>query len=109
MRSSTGAVFSQGLVRASFAAFKDWLEAHDIPCIGTSSRAGTDYIDVAFPRPMVLLMGSERGGLSAEQESVCDALVRIPMLGRVESLNVAVATGILLYEAMNQARQSETP
>jgi TrmH family RNA methyltransferase len=58
---------------------------------------------------MVLLMGSERAGLSEEEESVCDALVRIPMLGRVESLNVAVATGILLYEALNQARQSAAP
>jgi TrmH family RNA methyltransferase len=109
VRASTGAVFSQGLVRASFAVFKNWLEVHNIPCIGTSSKAGTDYVDLAFPRPMVLLMGSERAGLSAEQESVCDALVRIPMAGRVESLNVAVATGILLYEAMNQVRQSEAP
>ena len=104
VRASTGAVFSQRLVRSSFSDFKDWLDVHNCPCIGTSSGADTDYIDVAYPRPMVLLMGSERGGLSAEQASVCDALVRIPMAGRVESLNVAVATGILLYEAFNQAR-----
>ena len=109
VRASTGAVFSQGLVRASFGAFKDWLEAHNIPCIGTSAEADTDYIDLAYPRPMVLLMGSERAGLSAEQESICDALVRIPMAGRVESLNVAVATGIVLYEALNQARTQVPP
>jgi RNA methyltransferase, TrmH family len=109
VRASTGAVFSQRLVRSSFAAFKNWLEAHNVPCIGTSADAATDYIDVAYPRPMVLLMGSERSGLSAEQESICDALVRIPMAGRVESLNVAVATGILLYEALNQARTQIPP
>jgi RNA methyltransferase, TrmH family len=109
VRASTGAVFSQRLVRSSFAAFKKWLEVHDCPCIGTSADAATDYIDVAYPRPMVLLMGSERAGLSADQESICDALVRIPMAGRVESLNVAVATGILLYEALNQARTQIPP
>ena len=109
VRASTGAVFSQGLVRASFAEFKDWLDLHNVPCIGTSVKAETDYIDLAYPRPMVLLMGSERAGLSQEQESICDALVRIPMAGRVESLNIAVATGILLYEALNQARTQSPP
>ncbi len=106
VRSSTGAVFSQRLVRSSFAAFKNWLDAHNYPCIGTSADADTDYVDLTYPRPMVLLMGSERAGLSAEQQSICDALVRIPMAGRVKSLNVAVATGVLLYEALNQARRN---
>ena len=106
VRASTGAVFSQGLVRSNFAAFRDWLKVHNCPCIGTSPEAETDYIDLTFPRPMVLLMGSERAGLSAEQKSTCDALVRIPMAGHVESLNVAVSTGILLYEAFNQARRT---
>ena len=107
VRASTGAVFSQGLVRSNFAAFRDWLKVHNCPCIGTSPEAETDYIDLTFPRPMVLLMGSERAGLSAEQKSICDALVRIPMAGHVESLNVAVSTGILLYEAFNQARRTQ--
>ena len=106
VRASTGAVFSQGLVRSSFAALRNWLKVHNCPCIGTSPEAETDYIGLTFPRSMVLLMGSERAGLSAEQKSTCDALVRIPMAGHVKSLNVAVATGILLYEAFNQARQN---
>jgi TrmH family RNA methyltransferase len=106
VRASTGAVFSQGLVRSSFAALRNWLKVHNCPCIGTSPEAETDYIGLTFPRSMVLLMGSERAGLSAEQKSTCDALVRIPMAGHVKSLNVAVATGILLYEAFNQGRQN---
>ncbi len=106
VRASTGAVFSQRLVRSSFAAFRNWLQMHNCTCIGTSPDADTEYIGLTYPRPMVLLMGSERAGLSAEQKSICDALVRIPMAGRVRSLNVAVATGILLYEAFNQARQN---
>ncbi len=106
VRASTGAVFSQRLVRAAFPAFRRWLQVHDCPCIGTSPDADTDYIELGYPRPMVLLMGSERAGLSEEQMSVCDALVRIPMNGHVESLNVAVTTGIVLYEAFNQARHA---
>ena len=105
VRASTGAVFSQGLVRSDFAAFKNWLKVHNCPCIGTSPDAEVDYIDLMFPSPVVLLMGSERVGLSAEQKSICDALVRIPMAGHVKSLNVAVSAGILLYEALNQARK----
>lgn len=106
VRASTGAVFSQGLVRASFAAFENWLKVNDCACIGTSPAAVTEYTDLKFPRPVVLLMGSERAGLSEEQLAVCDSLVRIPMAGRVKSLNVAVATGILLYEAMKQVGRS---
>ena len=109
VRSSTGAVFSQTLVRSSFAALRDWLKLHECPCIGTSEKAETDYTSLTFPRPMVLLMGSERAGLSAEQQATCDALVRIPMAGHVKSLNVAVATGIVLYEAFNQARRGDGP
>ena len=105
VRASTGAVFSQGLVRSDFAAFKNWLKVHNCPCIGTSPDAEVDYIDLTFPSPVVLLMGSERVGLSAEQKLICDALVRIPMAGHVKSLNVAVSAGILLYEALNQARK----
>ncbi len=108
VRASTGAVFSQGLVRSNFAASRNWLKAHNCPCIGTSPDAETDYIGLTFPRPMVLLMGSERVGLSAEQKSTCDVSVRIPMAGHVKSLHMAVSTGILLYEAFNQARQTDS-
>jgi RNA methyltransferase, TrmH family len=104
VRASTGAVFSQRLIRASFPKFQSWLKLHNCPCIGTSPDADTSYFELTYPRPMVLLMGSERAGLSDEQQSICDALVRIPMTGRVKSLNVAVATGALLYEALRQGR-----
>jgi TrmH family RNA methyltransferase len=52
---------------------------------------------------MVLLMGSERLGLSSEQQALCDQMVSIPMVGRSDSLNLAVATGIVLYEVFYQA------
>ncbi|MGH2369725.1 MAG: TrmH family RNA methyltransferase, partial [Chloroflexota bacterium] len=66
--------------------------------VGTSGSAPMDYRAVAYRTPVVLLMGNERSGLSAEQQAQCDLMVRIPMAGRSDSLNVAVATGIVLYE-----------
>ena len=51
-------------------------------------------------------MGSERKGLSSDLQSICDAMVRIPMVGNSDSLNIAVATGILLYEVFNQRHRT---
>jgi TrmH family RNA methyltransferase len=59
---------------------------------------------VTYRPPLVLFMGSERQGLSAEQQALCDEMVRIPMVGRSDSLNLAVATGVILYEIFNQQR-----
>jgi TrmH family RNA methyltransferase len=55
-----------------------------------------------YERPMVLLMGSEREGLTAEQETACEGMVRLPMVGRVTSLNLAVATGVMLYAMVSR-------
>jgi TrmH family RNA methyltransferase len=52
--------------------------------------------------PLVLLMGSERQGLSAEQQAICDLMVRIPMVGQSDSLNLSVATAVVLYEIFRQ-------
>jgi len=64
---------------------------------------------VAYPDPMVLLMGSERLGLLEHHLALCDEVLRIPMVGRSDSLNLAVATGILLYEIFNQRRDRQRP
>jgi len=63
-----------------------------------------DFQDVVYPDPVLLLMGSERQGLDAVQMAVCDEMVRIPMVGQNDSLNLAVATGVMLYEIFNQRR-----
>jgi RNA methyltransferase, TrmH family len=105
VRASTGAVFAQRLVRAPFADFDAWRRRHGAACVGTSAEADRDYAEVEYPRPLVLLMGSERGGLPAEHQSACDYTVHIPMAGRVSSLNLAVATGVILYEVFNQRRR----
>jgi TrmH family RNA methyltransferase len=54
--------------------------------------------------PLILLMGSEREGLTFDQSAICDAMVRIPMRGRVTSLNLAIATGVMLYSILGKLR-----
>lgn len=105
LRASMGAIFSQRLVKASFADFARWKERHHYTVVGTSDSARLDYRAAHYHTPLVLLMGSERQGLSAEQQAMCDQMVCIPMAGRSDSLNLAVATGIVLYEIFYQARQ----
>jgi TrmH family RNA methyltransferase len=104
VRASMGALFAQQLVRTGFAELAAWKRRHGVFMVGTSDKAATDYQALRYPQPTVLLMGSEQKGLSAEQQALCDAMVRIPMVGRSDSLNLAVATGVLLYEIFNQHR-----
>lgn len=105
LRASMGAIFSQRLVKASFADFARWKERHHYTVVGTSDSARLDYRAAHYHTPLVLLMGSERQGLSAEQQAMCDQMVCIPMAGRSDSLNLSVATGIVLYEIFYQGRQ----
>jgi TrmH family RNA methyltransferase len=81
-----------------------WKEWHRCLLVGASPGAGADYHAMRYPPPVVLLMGPERRGLSRKQQALCDRLVSIPMVGGADSLNLAVATGVLLYEVFNQRR-----
>ena len=105
IRASMGAIFSQGLVKTTFEQFLQWKQDHDYALIGTSDRASADYCQASYPLPMILLMGSERLGLSEEHMLACDQLVSIPMVGRSDSLNLAVAAGVMLYEIFTQQRE----
>lgn len=102
LRAAMGATFSIGIIRCDVSTFATWARNQRLPVIGTSDRAPADYAMYPFPEPFVLLMGSERQGLPPELEGTTDALVRIPMAGDVDSLNLAVATALVLYEARNQ-------
>jgi TrmH family RNA methyltransferase len=104
VRATLGALFSQRLVRSTFAEFADWKRRRGYPVVGTSPSAPTDYKQVTYRPPPVLLMGGERSGLSPEQQALCDLVVRIQMIGRCDSLNLGVATSLLLYEIFNQQR-----
>ncbi len=105
VRGSMGALFTQSLVRASFAEFAGWKQRFRYPVVGTSDKAEMDYHHYRYPAQVVLLMGSERQGLQEEHLVLCDAVVSIPMLGKSDSLNLAVATAVVLYEILNQRRE----
>lgn len=102
IRAAMGATFSVPLVRCSVQALVTWVTALDLAVIGTSDQAVTDYATHAYDERFVLLMGSERQGLPAELEALSTTMVRIPMAGQGDSLNLAVATSLVLYEARNQ-------
>jgi TrmH family RNA methyltransferase len=105
VRASLGSIFWYPIVSASFGAWSRWAQQQGYHVYGTSSKGSVDYQALtACERPLLLLMGSEREGLSAEQVAVCEHLVRLPMRGHVSSLNLAVATGVLLYAVLERLR-----
>jgi 23S rRNA (guanosine2251-2'-O)-methyltransferase len=70
--------------------------------VAADMEAEHNHTDIDWTRPTVLVMGAEGSGLGSETRKRCDRIVRIPMAGCVESLNVSVAAGVMLYEAMRQ-------
>ena len=104
VRPTMGAIFHQTMIRSSHRAFARWKRSAGVTVIGTSAAGGSDYRDHRYRGPTVLMMGCERRGLSDAQRDHCDDVVRIPMRGGIDSLNLAVATGVLLYEVSAQRR-----
>jgi len=102
MRASTGAIFTRHLVRAEWSAFVAWTRQQNITLVGATDDAETPYRGADYGSRTVLLMGSEREGLSKIQRQVCHQLVAIPMRGQVDSLNLGVAASLVLYEILDQ-------
>ena len=102
VRASMGAIFSQRLVRLTLEEFVAWKKRYGYMLVGTSGAAPTDYRAVRYREPVAIYMGSEREGLSPEEKALCDVMVSIPMVGRSDSLNLAVAAGLMLYEVFRQ-------
>ncbi len=107
VRASMGSVFGLRLMRADKRAFAAFKAARGVKVVGTSGAAEHHYREVTYPQPIVLLSGSERQGLHPELAALCDDLVRIPMSGRCDSLNLAVATSIVLYEVFAQQEKAQ--
>lgn len=98
VRATMGSIFAVPIARASFSDFDAWRRDKGLAMAGASLNGvdGADAFDVSGG--VVLLMGNEQSGLSEAMEAACDALVRLPMRGRADSLNLAIATGVLLYD-----------
>ena len=82
------------------------IKERDIRVVGTSDDADRTLYDVDLSGPVALVLGAEGSGLRQLTRRHCDDLIRIPMAGAVESLNVSVAAGVCLYEALRQRRKS---
>ncbi len=107
VRASMGTLFWHPVVRATFAEFLAWARRHGYHIYGTSAHGSTPYQQIAhYERPAILLMGSERQGLTPEQAASCHQLIRIPMHGHATSLNLAVAAGVMLYAMLERLKKS---
>lgn len=98
VRATMGSIFHVPLARVEADAFARWLASFPGAAIGTHLNGTADIRTLAPREPQVLLMGTEQAGLTDELASRCETLVTIAMAGRADSLNLAVATGIALYE-----------
>jgi RNA methyltransferase, TrmH family len=99
VRATMGAIFALRFARCSEADLSAWRTEHASTLVGSSPDAEQDCRSFSWPDRCVLWLGSERKGMSQDQLSLCDAVVKIPMAGQSDSLNVASAAAILLWEA----------
>ena len=110
-KAAAGALEYVPVARAvNIARLVEELKGRGVWTVGTASEASTPYTEWDWTQPCALLLGGEGEGLRRLVRERCDALVSIPLLGRIESLNVSVAAGIILYEAVRQrtARRAES-
>lgn len=105
VRASMGAIFTQTVARASWAEFVVWLRAGSGQLVGTSLNTDLDYQEPRYAAPTFVLTGNESQGLPEAYEADCDLLVKMPMRGKADSLNAAVATAVMAYEVLNQQRR----
>jgi TrmH family RNA methyltransferase len=106
VRATMGALFTQRLAHAGWSDFVAWLRSGAGQLIGTSLKATLDYQEPRYEAPAFILVGNEAQGLPAAYEAECDLLVKMPMLGKADSLNAAIATAVMAYEVVNQWRRT---
>lgn len=102
VRASLGALFTVPVAEASATEAIDWLKARRIRLVATTPDASTRYTAIDLTGPVAIVMGSEAEGLSPQWLAAADERVMIPMAGYIDSLNLATATALLLYEVVRQ-------
>lgn len=103
VRATMGSVFAVAIARASAAEFLAWRQGWPGSVIGTRLDATQGYREAAIRCPALILMGNEQAGLTDALAAACDVNVKIPMRGRADSLNLAIATGIMVYAVTDAA------
>ena len=97
VRASMGAIFTQAVATATWDEFVPWLRGGPGQLVGTSLNTSNDYLEAVYQEPCFVLIGNESQGLPPEYETECDLLVKMPMLGRADSLNAAVAAAVMAF------------
>ncbi len=100
VRASMGAVFTQGIAQARWEEFLPWLRQGRGQLVAASLREAVPYRGAPYAAPCFIMVGNESQGLPAEYEAACDLRVTMPMKGRADSLNAAVAAAVLGYEVL---------
>lgn len=100
VRATMGSIFAVDIARASLDDFLAWRAGWPGSVVGAQLQASDDYRKAPYRAPVILFMGNEQAGLTPEAAATCDVNVKIPMRGRADSLNLSVATGIMVYAAL---------
>ena len=106
---STGIMFGLPIADASTEECLQYLKQHEITILSATPHAEKNYTDVDMTGPVAIIVGAEQYGLTEEWMQESSVNVRIPMMGNADSLNVATATTLLLYEALRQRQLRTTP
>ena len=102
VRATMGSLFSQKLVKCLPREFIDWAKSNGVTVVASSPAGFMDYKALHYRFPIVLVIGNEKRGLSEQLIEAADFIVRIPMCGNCDSINAAVAAGVLLFEMASQ-------
>ncbi len=105
VRATMGSIFLVPIITASREEFITWSKDWPGQIYGTTLQDSVDYREAEYKEPILLIMGNEQAGMTNELRDICTALIRLPMKGRADSLNLSIATGVMLY--MIEARLKE--
>ncbi len=105
VRASMGALMKQRFVRARPPALRHWIQRHGLQVVGASPDGSLDLHQFSCKRAVLLFLGEERKGLTQLQKQLCDRIVKIPMVGETDSLNLAVAGSLMMYEVFRSRHQ----
>ena len=107
VRASMGAVFTQRIARADWSGFESWLRGGAGQLVAASLREAQPYRGAPYAAPCFVMVGNESRGLPEQYEMACDLRVTMPMKGRADSLNAAVAAAVLGYEVLAELEQRD--
>lgn len=108
VKTSAGALLSIPVCREeNLKNALNFLSASGIKLLAATEKGDSNYTEADFSNPIAIVMGSEDEGIAPEHLKLCDEMVKIPLFGTIESLNVSVAAGVLIYEGVRQRMQKD--